>query len=238
MSTVRHRRLLADYEAIQQYVNHHSNLQLLEVEGDPPELYRISYRLNSLARLVGEIVAVDQQVAEISLPRNYPRVPPKCRILTPIFHPNVKEETLHVDLRWHEHGNLLAVVAIVGQLLQFQELSETNSVNAEAADWVKTNPKGVPTDRVSFSLDDDRAREAESAEEHRKNTTRDFAKPQAETTPSMNTLSEHDYPDVIKLECPACHTSYKVRQNALGKFVRCKRCQNVFQLSALPHVED
>lgn len=238
MSTVRHRRLLADYEAIQQYVNRHSNLQLVEVEGDPPELYRISYLLNSLARVDGEIVPVDRQVVEISLSRNYPRVPPKCRILTPIFHPNVKGDTLHVDLRWNEHGSLLSVVTCVGQLLQFRELSETNAVNTEAVDWLKSNPQGIPTDSVSFSLEDEPVSETETTEASSKNTARDFPKPQAETTPSMNTLSEHDYPDVIRVECPACRASYKVRQNALGKFVRCKRCQNVFQLRAHPQVED
>ena len=39
MSTVRLRRLQADYEKVRDYVNRHPRLQLIQAEGTPPERY-------------------------------------------------------------------------------------------------------------------------------------------------------------------------------------------------------
>jgi hypothetical protein len=41
MSTVRLRRLQADYDKLQEYVNHHPRLQLIQVDGSPPERYQL-----------------------------------------------------------------------------------------------------------------------------------------------------------------------------------------------------
>ena len=68
MSTVRLRRLHADYEKIQEYVNRHPRLQLIQVEGSPPERYQLEYRIRGLRQTADELSVVKSHMVEVSLP--------------------------------------------------------------------------------------------------------------------------------------------------------------------------
>ena len=86
MSNVRLRRLQADHRNLVEYVRQHPRLHLVQAIGDPPEQYQIEYRIKSLRQVGDELKEVKSHLVEISLPRNYPRTPPLCRMLTPVFH--------------------------------------------------------------------------------------------------------------------------------------------------------
>ena len=79
MSTVRLRRLAADYAKLQDYARHHPRVRLVQAVGDPPERYQIEYRIKSIRMVSGELQPVSSHLVEITLPLNYPRTPPQCR---------------------------------------------------------------------------------------------------------------------------------------------------------------
>src|SRR5205823_8251479 len=62
---------------------------------DPPDTYRIDYLINSLHRdSKGKPIPRGEHTVEIQLTSDYPRLAPQCKMLTPIFHPNIDETTI------------------------------------------------------------------------------------------------------------------------------------------------
>ena len=100
MSTVRLRRLQADYEKMRDYVNRHPRLQLIQADGAPPERYQLEYRIRSLRQTDDDLAMVKSHMVEITLPLSYPRMAPQCRMLTPIFHPNIAPHAICIGDHW------------------------------------------------------------------------------------------------------------------------------------------
>ena len=71
MSTVRLRRLRADYENLSTYVRQHPRLGMIQFEGDPPEKYQIEYQIKSLRMANGE--RIEPHVGEYVSGRHFTR---------------------------------------------------------------------------------------------------------------------------------------------------------------------
>ena len=113
----------------------------------------------------------------------------------------------------------LTTVAIrIGELLAYQRYHLAGAANLEAVNWISRNIDRLPLDEVNLRV------AAASVDD----ATDVKAKPQAETTPSLNVPFISPSPDSIKLTCPECSASYYVRSSADGKKVQCKRCRKVF----------
>src|SRR5262249_34530482 len=100
MSNVRLRRLSADFSRLQEYVRSHPRVRLIQSEGDPPERYQFEYRVTSLRMVNGELTPVSSHMVEVVFPRNYPRTPPQCRMLSPVFHPNIAPHAICIGDHW------------------------------------------------------------------------------------------------------------------------------------------
>jgi len=150
MSNVRLRRLAADFERMQSYVRRHPRVKLLQVEGSPPEKYQLQYVVRSLRQIGGEIREADSHTVEIVLPRNYPRTPPQCRMLTPVFHPNVAPHAICVGDHWGAGEPLESIVVRIGEMLAYQSYNVKSPLNGDAARWVEQNLHRIPTDKVSM----------------------------------------------------------------------------------------
>ena len=100
MSNVRLRRLQADFEKLSDYVKRHPRLKIIQADGEPPERYQLEFRIRSLRQVNDDLVEVKSHMVEIALPRNYPRTPPQCRMLTPVFHPNIAPHAICVGDHW------------------------------------------------------------------------------------------------------------------------------------------
>lgn len=91
MSTVRLRRLQADYDKVRDYVNRHPRLQLIQADGTPPERYQLEYRIRGLRQTADELASVKSHMVEISLPLPIRacRLNAGCsrQFSTPISHP-------------------------------------------------------------------------------------------------------------------------------------------------------
>lgn len=153
MSSVRFRRLSADFDNLKRYVNRHPRLRLIQTAGEPPERYQLQFQIRSLRQTGDELVEVREHVVEISLPRNYPRTPPLCRMLTPVFHPNIAPHAICVGDHWSPGEPLWGMVARIGEMLAYQSYNTKSPLNGEAARWVDEHIEELPLDKVSMLVD-------------------------------------------------------------------------------------
>lgn len=209
MSTVRLRRLLADHQKLGDYVRRHPRLQLIQAQGDPPELYQIEFQVAGLRQKNDEYVEVRSHLVEIALPRNYPRMPPQCRMLTPVFHPNIAPHAICIGDHWSPGEPLWSIVARIGELIAYQSYNTKSPLNGEAARWVIANVDRLPLDPVSMLIDD-----------------LDAPSPPGE--PAAPPPAPTSEPEVSSpIECASCGAPLRANPALVGKKVRCPRCQTV-----------
>ena len=238
MSNVRLRRLQADFEKLSEYVKRHPRLKIIQADGEPPERYQLEFRIRSLRQVSDELVEVKSHMVEIALPRNYPRTPPQCRMLTPVFHPNIAPHAICVGDHWSAGEPLASLVARIGEMLAFQSYNVKSPLNGEAARWVEQNLDQLPLDPVSLLV--------EESEEPRHTASRPTPSvpPQFATTRSSvpttappsqpvrqnDVLPETSTSTVLSVSCPGCETSYRINYKPGIRRARCKNCQTVFDL--------
>ena len=215
MSTVRLRRLAADFNRLKEYVRAHPRVRLIQYDGDPPEKYQLEYHVLSVRQVDGSMKRAKEHVVEISLPRNYPRVAPQCRMLSPVFHPNIAPHAICVGDHWSAGESLQSIVVRIGEMLAYQSYNVKSPLNGEAARWAEENEEKLPLDKVSLLPED-----MPSA-----------GSPQAkQPVPPRETQS----PDVVvadkvTIACPQCDAQYQLPLDRRGAKVRCRKCQHVFE---------
>ncbi len=153
MSSVRLRRLQADFEKLSAYAQRHPRVRLVQAEGNPPEKYQVEFQLRSINQVGGQFAYVDRHLVEIFLPRNYPRMPPQCRMLTPVFHPNIAPHAICIGDHWNAGEPLWSMVMRIGEMLAYQSYNTKSPLNGEAARWVEQNMASLPLDPISLYVD-------------------------------------------------------------------------------------
>jgi ubiquitin-protein ligase/DNA-directed RNA polymerase subunit RPC12/RpoP len=145
--SVRARRLIADLKHMREAFGDGSRIRILETEGDPAEVYKIEFNIRGIETLKGKRPAFrDKHIAEIRMLRDYPRMAPACRMLTPIFHPNIDEAAICVGDHWVAGEHLTDLAVRIGQMIAYQTYNIKSPLNGEAAMWADLNPKSLPID--------------------------------------------------------------------------------------------
>jgi ubiquitin-protein ligase len=211
MSAVRLRRLQADFQKLQDYVNRHSRVELIATDGNPPERYQLQYQIRSLRQKEDHLEEVDRHLVEITLPLHYPRTPPQCRMLTPIFHPNIAPHAICIGDHWSAGEPLSSIVARIGELIAYQSYNTKSPLNGEAARWTTENVDRLPLDPVCMLV-----------EEAVPTPVRD--EPVASLPPATQPAAPWH------LTCPACNARIKFGREHLGKRLRCPRCRTVLSV--------
>lgn len=144
---VRTRRLIADANMLAAAFKEFPLIQIRKREGNPPDLYQITYRVRGLARgPEGTPIYRDAHVAEIQLTSEYPRQSPKCRMLTPVFHPNIEPATICVGDHWTAGERLVDLVIRIGEMIAYQAYNIRSPLDGDAAMWADQNPQHLPVD--------------------------------------------------------------------------------------------
>jgi ubiquitin-protein ligase len=136
---MRIRRLRADAEEM----NRVFAAAIRSTSGDPPELYVVELRVKGLEK---PGVIRDHHTIELQLTSEYPRVAPKCRMLTPIFHPNIDAATICVGDHWTAGERLVDLVVRIGEMIAYQAYNIKSPLNAEAAMWADLHANELPID--------------------------------------------------------------------------------------------
>ncbi len=151
--SVRLRRLQADYERIKAAFTGDACIRLLDTIGNPPEKYQFEFLVPSLQMDAATKVVRRHNhfVAEISLTNAYPRMSPQCRMLTPVFHPNIAPHAICIGDHWAAGESLPNLIVRIAEMLVFQSYNVKSPLNGEAAKWVELNQRSLPLDDADFS---------------------------------------------------------------------------------------
>ena len=144
---LRIRRLISDAESVRQAFVAHPIIRLVKTDGDPPESYTFDFDVKSLERnSKGKVVPRTTHRAVVQLCADYPRLPPTCRMLTPVFHPNIDAAHICIGDHWTAGERLIDLVVRIGEMLAFQAYNIRSPLDGEAAMWADLNSAKLPTD--------------------------------------------------------------------------------------------
>ncbi len=146
---MRTRRLAADAAQMAVAFAGFPAIKVVSTVGEPPETYRIEYRVQGLERGSGrklEPVTREEHLVEIQLTADYPRLGPKCKMLTPVFHPNIDPATICVGDHWTAGERLVDLVVRIGEMIAYQAYNIKSPLDGEAAMWADLNGERLPVD--------------------------------------------------------------------------------------------
>lgn len=144
---VRTRRLVADLYQMHDSFDRGRLIRLMQASGQPAEVYKIEFNIRGIESLKNKQPIYRQQhVAEIRLGSDYPRLAPQCRMITPIFHPNIDTSAICVGDHWVAGERLTDLVVRIAQMIAYQAYNVKSPLNAEAAMWADLNPDALPID--------------------------------------------------------------------------------------------
>lgn len=150
MADVRLRRLQSDYNAMRQLVHLNPRIQVESVSGNPPTLYRLGVRVRSLREQRENLEEIEEHRVEVRLPLGYPKNAPVCRMLTPVFHPNIAPHAICIGDHWSAGESLDALVLRICEMLAFQSYNVKSPLNGLAAKWVEEHLERLPLDATPF----------------------------------------------------------------------------------------
>ena len=147
------RRLNADYEKVQAVFAQHPFIRLVKAEGSPPDKYTFAFQVAALVPL-GEDSFQPGSVhqAEVFLPLDYPRRPPFCRMITPVFHPNIDPQKICIGDHWSAGQSLAHLIVRIAEMLCFQSYNLKSPLNAVAAAWAGQNLSQLPLEKADLSF--------------------------------------------------------------------------------------
>lgn len=144
----RQRRLMADSQMMHQRFSTFPYIHLVEAIGNPPEKYIVDYFVKGIERIEGEnLIFRHNHRAEIKLPGTYPRTPPTCRMLTPIFHPNIEPAVICIGDHWTAGERLCDLVVRIGEIITYQSYNIKSPLDGEAAMWADLHENILPIDK-------------------------------------------------------------------------------------------
>jgi ubiquitin-protein ligase len=161
--SLRLKRLQSDYEAVKRLAQLHPRIEVEGVSGNPPDRYRLKLTVRSLREKAGAVIVAKNHRLEITLPHGYPRDAPICRMLTPVFHPNIAPHAVCIGDHWSAAESLDSMIQRVGEMLAFQSYNVKSPLNGRAAQYVEQNPERIPLEEAEFLLDLSEAPEPENA---------------------------------------------------------------------------
>jgi ubiquitin-protein ligase len=149
---VRTRRLIADLQQMRQAFAEDSAIRIVEVQGLPAEVYKIEYTIRGVESLQAKKpVFREKHLVEIRMTSDYPRLAPACRMLTPIFHPNIDDSAICVGDHWTAGERLTDLAIRIGEMIAYQAYNVKSPLNGEAAMWADLNADALPVDNRNLN---------------------------------------------------------------------------------------
>lgn len=147
------RRLNADFQKMMAVFSEHPFIRVVHHEGTPPEKYVVEFRVQGLVPSgEGAFVAGQSHRAELFLPLDYPRRPPLCRMITPVFHPNIDPQKICIGDHWCAGQSLAHLVVRIAEMITYQSYNVKSPLNAEAAAWAEQNMHQLPLEQQDLSV--------------------------------------------------------------------------------------
>jgi len=224
--SMRLRRLQADYQKLQARCDSSPYLLIQSTKGSPPERYEIAFSVKGLSLdSKNQIVEATDHVAEIVLTSGYPRQAPQCKMLSPIFHPNIDAASICIGDHWAASESLDDLVVRIAEIITFQSYNTKSPLDGEAARWADQNESLLPIDPVDLWPADETRQETEASLPEQRT-------PEQERTGCVNcgatearAILERDAAgrricgDCVA-DCPKCSSMLVVGENLCRKCIR------------------
>jgi hypothetical protein len=126
-------------------------IRLVEALGDPPERYRFELSVGSLVVVNDQVVPKPSHLVEVYMTLGYPRQAPQCRMLSPVFHPNIAPHAICIGDHWSAGQSLITVVQRIAEMLAYQSYNVKSPLNGAAARWAEENMGRLPVDGRDFA---------------------------------------------------------------------------------------
>ena len=153
---IRLRRIRADYRKLKEKCRDNPYISIKRTRGNPPEFYVIEYHVKGVSITRGDKIEIrDVHEVGIMLPKYYPRVSPKCRMLTPVFHPNIDELAICIGDHWSASETLSQLVVRIGEMIAYQSYNIKSPINKRAARWAAQNESRFPIDSSYINFKED-----------------------------------------------------------------------------------
>lgn len=146
------RRLQAEHEQVLAAFSAHPHIRIESVSGTPPDRYVFEMHVSGLVPKGEEAFEPSAlHRAEFYLPLDYPRRPPFCRMLTPVYHPNIDPQKICIGDHWSAGQSLVQMVVRVAEMVCYQSYNLKSPLNAKAAAWAEEHPDSLPLQRGDIS---------------------------------------------------------------------------------------
>ncbi|MDO4543572.1 MAG: FHA domain-containing protein [Clostridia bacterium] len=153
--TARMRRLASDYMQVKKDFAAHKNIIVTPIGDEPPEKYHVTYFVNGIYLLPdGRIETLGRHEIEIILHADYPRYKPICKILTPIWHPNFRDDQICIGDIWGAGESLSDIIINIGDMIQYKSWNSYSPLSADAAQWAMDNKHLFPVGNVDLYIAD------------------------------------------------------------------------------------
>lgn len=145
-------QLAVDFEKVQDTLELYPRINIIQVEGQPPDSYEIEYLFKGYIRDVdGRIHGGSQHRIRISLPFGYPHFPPTVKPLTSIFHPDIDPDAIRIADYWQHNPSLPDLILHIAEMICGNVYNLENPFNQEAADWYADHIDELPLDSLHIA---------------------------------------------------------------------------------------
>jgi len=148
---LREKRLDSDMQSVMRLCGPESPITLVASSGSPVDRYQLRYLLPGLVVQDGAVVPIATHLVEVYLTLGYPRQAPQCRMLTPIFHPNIAPHAICVGDHWSAGESLAALLVRIAEMICFQSYNVKSPLNGDAARWAEEHARELPLLRTDLS---------------------------------------------------------------------------------------
>lgn len=154
-SSLNMRRLEVDYRRILNLISEsQGRIEIVETVGQPPDVYVFKFRCQTIVYIDidGQPIWSNETLVKITLHERYPIWPAMTEVISPMFHPQVKNNSLCAG--WsNAQGGLDILVEGLFQIVAFHNYSLVSPLNSEAARWYSEHPEIIKEIQVLNSDD-------------------------------------------------------------------------------------
>lgn len=153
MASVRDKRLENDYRALRATFEADDHVEIRAIGQAPFDKYMVVYKVPSLRlNSANQPMRVEATVVEITLPQDYPKMPPSARTVAGdvVFHPNFNASKICLAQSWSPSFQLADLVREIGAMLTWEKFNIKDSLNATAAEWSQNHQDEIPLARIQL----------------------------------------------------------------------------------------
>ncbi len=142
-------KLIQDFQEIISTLLDYDKIRLINTIGDPVNEYYIEYKVRGYSRANGCSPRItDRHRIKIALPLGYPYFHPEVQPITPIFHPDIDQNTISIAHYWQEGKSLIDLILHIGEMISGKHYTTKNPLDKKAAAYFKKHKNNLPLDNI------------------------------------------------------------------------------------------